>query len=139
MSHNVIAHTNVKVSHQAKKAMGDLPRRDHRLLSHLLKRLQRNSIFKVFQIPAKSETKSAFVKGQAWLHTLHSAVAIFRLKEAAIELVDVLVNLAEYKVVWLELVVIREMEKYHQRLRALTMKIVPNDRYRYTSVFRTRT
>lgn len=119
--------------------MGDLPRRDYRLLCHLLKRLQRNSIFKVFQIPAKPETKSAFVKGQAWLHTLHSAVAIFRLKEAAIELVEILVNLADFKVVWLELVVVREMEKHHQHWQALTMKIVPNNRYRYMSVVRTRT
>ena len=130
MSHSVVLHTKVKVSQLAEEAMEGLPRRDRRLLDHLLRRLRRNSLFKVFQIPAKSETKSAFVKGRAWLHALDSAVALFRLKGAVLELVDLLTT-QTYKIVWLEFVVVREMEQKQQHMRTLKQAMGPNDRYRY--------
>jgi len=131
MSHNVILHTKVEISHQAKSAMGDLPRRDRRLLKCLLRRLRNNSLFKVFQIPAKPETQSEFVKGRAWLHTLHSSVAIFKLKGAVLHLVDLLLEVQEYKIMWLEFVVIREMNNKYQHKQSLRYQSVPDDRYKY--------
>lgn len=119
MSHNVIKHTKIEISHEAKEAMGDLPRRDRRLIGHLLKRVKRQSIFKTLQTPALPRTQTAFVQGELWLHALETAIAFFRFEGAVLRLIAI-IGRAELR--WMseiiraiEEIVIWEMEEHWRK------------------------
>lgn len=119
MSHNVVKHTKVEISLEAQDAMGGLPRRDRRLMKHLLKRVRSQSLFKVLQTPSLPETQTAFVRGELWIHALETAIAFFRLEGAVLRLIAI-IGRAELR--WMtdliraiEQLVIWEMEEQWQK------------------------
>jgi hypothetical protein len=119
MSHKVVKHTKIEISQDAESAMGDLPRRDRRLMRHLLKRVKRQSIFKVLQTPSLPATQTAFVKGELWLHALDSAIAFFRLEKAVLRLIGIISRAELYRlsevIRTIEKLVIWEMEQQWQK------------------------
>lgn len=66
------------VSDEVAQKLKELPRRDRRIISRLLKTLNSRSVFSALQIPRTPYTERAFNSGQLWIHYLNSCALVLR-------------------------------------------------------------